>query len=342
MPGWLRWLLWLVGLLVLLQVGAFVGYGLYHGLDVVSGVGQAARLYTHTDLIRDGARPVDAGALQVREGEVAWTGDLQNEALNESSGLAAGARKDVLFSINDSGNQPRLFALSFTGEDRGSWRIDHEGWHDFEDLAAFTLDATDYLMIADTGDNFYWRPVLRLLIIAEPDIESLSPDAVLPVEWTVEFYFDDGYRDVEAVAVDEGLEQVFFLSKRHVPPELFSIPLRGGDKPLPATRLARVTGIPEPTARERREDPEFGDYRSVPTAFDINGRHALVVTYKDAYLFTRKRSQSWQQVMSGLPVRIPLPLIYGLESGTFAEDAIYVTGEREGGISRMGLFRVDL
>ncbi len=340
---WTRLLIFAVCLVAVLPLSIVLGYGVYHRLDLASGIPQIIRLYIGADFINGAVQPVSASALTSRKGEVVWTGELENEALTEASGLAVGRlNRDVLFSMNDSGHAPRLFAMSLSGADLGSWSVAYEGLHDFEDMAAFSWQGKNYLMIADTGDNFYWRPVLRLILIEEPDINSMTADTVLPVERLIEFSFADGYRDIEAVAVDPEASEVYLLSKRHVPPELFTLPLQAVEGVLTAKPVARVTGIPAPTARDLREDPDFGHYRSVPTAFDIRDRQALVVTYRDAYLFKRKRNESWAEAMVGLPLRVPLPDIYGLESGALGRDRIFVTGERRDQISRMGMYRVDL
>src|SRR3954465_5904713 len=56
--------------------------------------------------------------------------------LRESSALAMSAsRPGVLYTINDSGNEPILFALDTTGSDRGAWRVKKSTNVDWEALA---------------------------------------------------------------------------------------------------------------------------------------------------------------------------------------------------------------
>ena len=56
---------------------------------------------------------------------------------------------------------------------------------------------------------------------------------------------------------------------------------QGGDV-VTAEPVVVLDGIPQPTERDLREDPSYGAYSSMPTAFDIHGRDAVVVTYKEA------------------------------------------------------------
>src|SRR5262245_26085772 len=55
---------------------------------------------------------------------VSMTGHFARNDLLESSGVAVSATQPgVLFTINDSGNEPLLFATDSTGADRGVWRV---------------------------------------------------------------------------------------------------------------------------------------------------------------------------------------------------------------------------
>ena len=269
---------------------------------------------------------------------VTWLGDLEDEVLSEASGLAASQRqRGIFFSINDSGNEPQLFALDLAGRNRGAWPVEYPGWHDFEDLSAFSWQGESYLAIADTGDNFYWRPHLTLLVIREPDLETMTPGSVITPEWQVQFRFPDGFRDIEGVAVDMEDEQFLLVSKRQVPPELFAVPLQA-DGIVTAGHVADLL-IPQPTERDHREDPRWGYSRSMPTAFDISGRQAVIQTYKDAYLYRRGRGETWPDALAEPPQRVPLPHVHGLESVALVDGEILVTGERFEGTQRTGLFR---
>ncbi|MEC8350227.1 MAG: hypothetical protein VXZ41_09925, partial [Pseudomonadota bacterium] len=57
--------------------------------------------------------------------QVRWSGDIQDPGLNESSGLAASNyQQNLLWSINDSGDGPNVFAMSTKGEALGRWQVD--------------------------------------------------------------------------------------------------------------------------------------------------------------------------------------------------------------------------
>ena len=277
--------------------------------------------------------------------EVTWAGDVENHRLLEASGLAQSSiSPGILFSINDSGNDPELFALDSRGNDLGFWKVDTEKNVDWEDVASFMFRDEPYLLIADTGDNFHWRPTVEFIIIREPEPESLAMDAILPVEWKIEVEYPNGYRDCEAVAVDEASETIFFISKRVVPAEVYRVPLKPSTLQVKATRMALLNTIPQPSEQDKWEDPKYGLNRSQPTAFDIRGNKAVVFTYKDAYLFKRGWRDNWIDAFSKVPARILLPPVYAQEAGliTRSEKFLFVTSEREAGTNRIGLYRVKL
>jgi hypothetical protein len=199
-------------------------------------------------------------------------------------------------------------------------------------------------LIADTGDNFRWRPSKELIIIREPDPDVLAMDAVIPVEWKIELEYSDGYRDCEAVAVDEKSETVLLLSKLVIPSEVWRVPLKPGSKKVIATRMALLNTIPQPNEQDMWESPRFGDSRSRPTALDIRDDTAVVFTYKDAYLYKRGWRENWIEAFSKVPVRIPLPPVHQQEAGLITRNKkhLYMTTEREDQTNRAGLYKVDL
>lgn len=341
----IRFLLVVVLLVAVAPFLFLAGFGLWQGYDVVAGWQALVKNRLRIDLEYTGEQIMAPADLPTHRYTTYWQGELDSELLSEASGLAPSLqRKDVYYSINDSGNEPRLFAVRNDGADIGSWPFSYSRYHDFEDIASFRRDDQDYLLLADTGDNLYWRPTVKLLVFEEPSLVSGATGAALLPQWTIELEYPDGPRDVEAVAVDVDADTVLLISKRRVPAEVYSVPLAPVGRVVTARLIAHLKGIPEPSARDLREDKWFGKYRSSPTGFDLSGRKAVVVTYRDAYLFTRKRRESWGQALAGVPDRILLPPVHGLESVSFDQRAnsLFVTGEREDGVGRSGLFRVML
>jgi hypothetical protein len=266
-----------------------------------------------------------------------WLGTVQSDRVDELSGLAASSvRDDLLFAINDSGDEPILYALGVHGEDRGRLRVRGAENIDWEDLAAFELDGVSYLLIADSGDNLAWRPALTLYVVREPrlDGERFAKDASVTPAWIIRARFPEGPTDCEAVAVDTATRQILLLSKRSVPPVLYALPLaprhddpRAAVAAIVARKLVAVTGIPQPVGH----DAETDRYAECPTALDIarDGSQAFVLTYRRGYMFAHAPGEAWGDAFARLPERMRMPHLQAQEAAAFARDgrSIYVSSE---------------
>ena len=103
------------GLLVL-----FFGYGWSQGHDPVRALGNL--LAPHPDPVESNPDlPV------IAKHRVSWLGDIENRELSESSGLAASVLHDaVLWSINDSGGEASIYAMTHSGRHLATVSIDIE------------------------------------------------------------------------------------------------------------------------------------------------------------------------------------------------------------------------
>ncbi len=334
----LRWLLVLAGIAVLLPLSVFVGFGLWHGLDVGNAF--------YALVVEPTGTTIAPERVPYRPADVRWLGNIDNLDLAEASGLDVSTRdSELLWAINDSANEPRLFALSPQGANLGSWPVALPALGDWEDLSSFAIDGTSYLLIADVGDNFRWRRVLSLYVLREPLLSELANDTLLQAERTIRFRYPDGPRDAEAVAVDISTGEILILSKRVIPAEVYRLPLNApDDRVVTAERIALLTGIPQPVERDLYEEPNYGPGRSAPTALDVHGNSALVVTNKDAYLFERQANEPWSAAFAGIPQRVALPRVGQQEAGAFARDgrSFYTTIERPGGRDAAGIYEVEL
>jgi hypothetical protein len=250
------------------------------------------------------------------------TGYFENLSIRESSGLTASCHQPgVLWTLNDSGSPPLLYAVGPEGRDLGTVRVKGAVNRDWEDLASFRVDQTAYLLIADVGDNRARYGTYTLYLVKEPSLKTpLPPDATVPIFRRINFVYPDGARDCEAVAVDTQNRRVLLLSKRTQPPHLYSLPLAPKSAGrITARRLGPVPKIPGPTL----SDQAFhGEYASQPTAMDIapDGRSAVVLTYKSAYLFPKAPQEPWSKALSRTPQRIPIPLLRQAEGICFGYD----------------------
>ncbi len=264
------------------------------------------------------------------------SGQIENPEIDESSGLAASRRDpDVLWTFNDSGGKPVIFAMGTDGKDLGSFRIEGAKNRDWEDMAAFRREGAPYLLIADVGDNRGTWDYVTLYVVREPEIRrpaSPKPPAV-PLAWTVRFQYEDGPRDCEAVAVDEKAGKILLITKRDVPPGFYTLPLAPGDDSIRvAWKAGTVAGLPAPNLVERGTSPIMGGYADMVTAMDVSpdGAKAMILTYKRAYLFGRRPEEPWAAAFARPPKKINLPPLSQAEGACFGSDeaSIYVSSEK--------------
>jgi hypothetical protein len=267
--------------------------------------------------------------------DVVIVGTLAHDGIREASGMAPSrVNRDILWVLNDSGNEPELYTIGTQGAALSTCRIGTVRNTDWEDLASFRWQGDSYLLIADTGDNGGKRNDCALLVVREPGEAAFVAGAVLtlPVAWTLRFRYEDGPRDCESVAVDVAAERVLLLSKRTVPPVLYELPLRpaGTGVVEVARRVVAVSSMPAPPKGKGRR------HRSQPTAMDLtsDGTALAILTGEHGYLYERSPGEPWAQALGRPPLGIVLPpeksgLLKQREALCFADGTrqLFVTSE---------------
>lgn len=268
-------------------------------------------------------------------------GQLENEDLIEASGLARSQHDpEILWSINDGGSKPRIYAFDHTGAHRGRIKLEDARNRDWEDIASFTLDGKPWLLVADIGDNDNKRKKVSFYVVAEPDLADDDKLREKPA-WRVDFRYPDGPRDAEAVAVDSANDRVLVLTKRDLPPVLYEVPLRPDtDKTVTATRLGQIESLPQPSRRDLDQALFTKDWHWQPTAMDLSpdGRLAVILTYRAVYVF--RVGADLYDTLSGQAYALGLGNFRDAESVAFSADSksIFVTVERR----HAPLLRIDL
>lgn len=258
---------------------------------------------------------------------------LRDARLGEISGMALSTRTPQrLWLHNDSGTRPELFALDTGGRLQARLVLSGGKPVDWEDMAAFELDGKSYLLLADTGDNGAVRKRSELVIVEEPDFDDGGGEKSLTgtPAWRIGFRYADAPHDVEAVAVDATSETVLLLTKRTSPPQIWSLPLRPGNRiDLVAQPMGTLAVPQEPALAvdfQRRLQP------GRPTGFTISrdGRSAAVLTYASVWLYRRSDGERWTQALGRTPQVFPFGLLAQAEA--VAIDAtgarVFVSGER--------------
>ena len=116
--------------------------------------------------------------------------------LRESSGLGASRTyPGVFWTHNDSGDEPRLYALDADAALLATIEVIGADARDWEAMTLGrcpTVSDRSCLYVADMGDNRSVRESVALYIVEEPD--PFGGDAEVPLVGTVPFVYPDGYQ----------------------------------------------------------------------------------------------------------------------------------------------------
>ncbi|MGB0133040.1 hypothetical protein [Dokdonella sp.] len=258
---------------------------------------------------------------------------ITQSGLDEISGIAASRRADEIFWVhNDAPKPASLQAINAQGKQVAQLLIDGVRAVDWEDIASFEQDGKSWLLIADVGDNAGARKDYELILVEEPVLQTHGETLSRKPEWRMRFRYPDGAHDCEAMAVDTRSRQILLLSKRSSTPAVYALSLDADTgKVQVARRLTHLRTLPQPTADERTARFPAARLGNLPTAMDIDtdGRRAIVLTYRDVWLFPRAENESWLQAFGRVPQRLPLPPMAQAEALGFDREgeSILVSGE---------------
>lgn len=184
---------------------------------------------------------------------------LDDPAITESSGLAVSpTHSGVLYTHNDRGNAPELYAVDADGATLAVLGITGAPEGDWEDLES-TPDGR--LWIGDIGDNDLDRASVNVLVVQEP--ESLTSQ-----DLTAEVYalvYPDGPHNAEALMVDD--TAVYVVTKERDGGGIYSVP-REELSTEESAELRRVADAPRfVTAASFASDGEHFALRNGSRAF---------------------------------------------------------------------------
>src|SRR6266540_5124772 len=216
---------------------------------------------------------------------------FQSPRLVESSGVAVSrAYPGVLWTHNDSGDGPYLYATDLRGTDRGALLIPGAQAIDWEDMSLgpcpTRVSAATCLYLADTGDNLEFRPFVTIYAIPEPAPPERAGDTLgtTRAPAVLRLRYPDGAHDVEAVYVSPRDTAIYLVSKGYKRGS--AIRLYRVDRRHWSTRdtTTAVTVASLVQTLDIRPTPEAG---RVVTAGAVrsDGRLVALRTYTEIYLF---------------------------------------------------------
>jgi hypothetical protein len=226
--------------------------------------------------------------------------EVESADVCESSGLTRCASdSQLLWTHNDSGGKPAIVAFDRQGKIHGVVAITGATNRDWEEMTSFHHRGDPWLIIGDCGNNFLQDRPVRLYFIREP-----SPSArEAPCDYHVDIQFEHGARNCEAMAVDEHLKKILFVSK--VPSgrcEVFEAPLAAI---LPASdRIRSELASTILVIAKRIAAPELAQVTGMCISAD--GQRLVIVNYQTGFEFCKAPNEPWQNAFARPPQRIDL------------------------------------
>ncbi|NDU74900.1 hypothetical protein GWI34_20045 [Actinomadura sp. DSM 109109] len=206
-----------------------------------------------------------ASAATARDDEVAFT--IKDPRITESSGLAASSRhRGVVYTHNDSGGVPKIYALGADGRVAAVLTLAGAGARDWEAMAIGKDErGRPALFAADIGDNLggAW-PYVTVYRIPEP--ARLVSRTLRATRFR--FKYEDGPRNAETMMINPRTNRLYIASK------LF------GGKVYEAPARLRTGGF--------NVLRKVGDAPPIATdgAFSPDGRTCVIRTYFGARLYS--------------------------------------------------------
>ena len=215
-------------------------------------------------------RPVDA----VR------TGAFQYPRLTESSGVAKSSTfPGVLYTINDSGNKPEIFATDSSGRPLGRWLVPGIRNRDWEAISVGPCPAGSCIYLGDTGDNLERKRTVTIYRLTEPRrferFRGADDPAPLGLD-SIAVQYPGGGQDVEALWVDATGSLVLVTKGRSHGVRLFRVEWSGRAGVARVATLVQVLPI-TPNASLGRW---VTDASLAP-----GGTRVAIRTYTELYLF---------------------------------------------------------
>ena len=140
--------------------------------------------------------------------------------LDEISGIGQSRSNPNVFWVhNDSGDRPRVYAVSRKGTLLGTYLLEGATAVDWEDMAIGPAPGGgSYLYLADIGDNSAQRKSIRVYRVAEPRVDDRKSrvSATLTRVTAFDFAYEDGARDAEGFMVDPPTGEFWIVTKREL------------------------------------------------------------------------------------------------------------------------------
>jgi len=218
--------------------------------------------------------------------------------LRQASGIAASRNNEaVLWTHNDAGEGPQLYAIDTRGRLLGVYQLPNATKVDYEDIASGPgpKAGVQYLFVGDIGDNNASRNNIVVFRIPEPAVYLTQ--AVNPPTRTIKglhsivLTYPDGARNAESLMVDPLTGDLFIASKEAGRSRIYS-----------ATKAQLEEGGPITLSFIREIEFDLASGGDISP----NGEEIILRQEDFAHLWRRAPGQAVGDALGGAPISIPV------------------------------------
>ncbi|MGZ8551852.1 MAG: hypothetical protein ACXWV8_00520 [Chitinophagaceae bacterium] len=242
--------------------------------------------------------------------------------LDEASGIAdSKMNPGFLWVEQDSGNPNDIALLSHDGNFFKKVNIKTAANRDWEDivLANGPVAGTNYIYIADIGDNDFVSSQYHIYRFAEPGI---AIDTVRECDKII-YKYPDGAHDAEAILVDNRTKDIYIITKNDTPSRIYKIPYPQSTSTVNTGILCASLSFTGVTG----------------AALSRDGTELLIKTYTNIYYWKLMTGQSVEDALPGTPAMLSYQFEPQGEALCFKNDnaGFFTLSERPSIISAVNL-----
>jgi len=246
------------------------------------------------------------------------TGRIQDSELVEASGLVASHRfPGIYYSIQDSLNPDKVYAMKYNGEAIGKFDLEGIDQHDWEDITMLEYNGVDYIYVGDIGNNYdgHCRGInyedMAIYRFPEPELSSYKNGvATIPANEITIITLknpnmptecdDRTKQDFECLMADQYSGDIYLVQKNIHEPDvsLFKFTPPKNSETITLREVGKINSSPSINMAPPVGGPAY-NWPMAITAGDISryGRRILVRNYPVLRMWTRNDDQLVEDAM---------------------------------------------
>ncbi len=264
-------------------------------------------------------------------------GKIENNIIEEASGLVESVENNnSLWTHNDGGDGPFLYLISSFDakilKKISLVGIKNEDWEDLAIGPSILGDTSTYIYLGDIGDNKKNKTIKKIHFFREPKIKDFDNELIeINDIKTISFYSEKKIENFETLMIDPNSKELFLIAKNKKKKQnIYKIDTENIE-------------IDEIQKAKKYLTLNLKNLKGEITGGEIsrNGQKCLIKTYKNVFLWERKKDEKWKNIWS----QAPKILKYIPESQGEAicwsndENAYFTLSENENSDQEQNLFK---